>query len=56
MLRLKANVGIKWVYWKDKCHNFCRTFVAAALQKPRRKPLMRRGGNTGLICQPPNLR
>ena len=22
MLRLKVNVGIKWVYWKDRCPNF----------------------------------
>jgi len=39
MLRLKANVGIKWVYWKDKCPNFSSYICGCRSSEDQKKTL-----------------
>ena len=50
MLRLKANVGIKWVYWKDKCPNFSSYICGCRSSEDQKKTLveMRRKLRTDL--------
>ena len=39
MLRLKANVGIKWVYWKDRCPNFSSYICGCRSSEDQKKTL-----------------
>ena len=50
MLRLKANVGIKWVYRKDKCPNFSSYICGCRSSEDQKKTLveMRRKLRTDL--------